>query len=234
MVICIHRKFRNPPLPNPLTYDAVMPPTETRLPLNRERIIDAAVTYADDNGVEELSMRKLGAELGVEAMSLYNHVENKDDIFDGMIDRVFASVPLPPTDAEWTTAIRETVLKAMDQFTAHPWMVSLLMQRGNYGNSSLLFMDRALGLLRNAGFSDEDTHHAWQMLASHTMGYAFQMVSGGPKDKDWEGIEGQLADLAEDYPNVARLAPYLGDCEFAGEFAFGLEIIIDGLNARLH
>ena len=230
----IHRKYGKPPKGSPVTYDVVMPTTETRPPLNWARIIDAAVSYADENGVEELSMRKLGAELGVEAMSLYNHVENKDDIFDGMIDQVFASVPLPATDAEWTTAIRETAVKAMDQFTAHPWMVSLLMQRGTYGNSSLLFMDRAIGLLRIAGFSDEDTHHAWQMLASHTMGYAFQMVSGGPKDKGWEGIEGQLADLAEDYPNVAQLAPYLGDCEFAGEFAFGLVIIIDGLNVRLH
>ena len=217
-----------------MTYDVVMPTTETRPPLNRERIIDAAVSFADENGVEELSMRKLGAELGVEAMSLYNHVQNKDDIYDGMIDQVFASVPLPAADADWREAIRETALNAMEQFTAHPWMVSLLMQRGVYGKSSLLFMDRSLGLLRNAGFSDEDTHHAWQMLASHTMGYAFQMVSGGPNDTDWEGTQRQLADLGEAFPNIAQLAPYLVDCEFGSEFAFGLDIMIDGLNARLH
>jgi AcrR family transcriptional regulator len=218
----------------PVTYDVVMTDTETRAPLNRERIIDAAVSFADENGVEELSMRKLGAELGVEAMSLYNHVENKDDIFDGMIDHVFASVPVPDTEADWKVSIRDVALKAMDQFTAHPWTVNLLMQRGSFGNSSLLFMDRVLGLLRNAGFSDEDTHHAWQMLASHTMGCAFQQASGGFKDKDWDGLEQQLSRLGEEYPNVADLAPYLGDCEFGAEFAFGLVIIIDGLDTRLH
>lgn len=216
-----------------MTYDVAMPTTVTRAPLSRERIIDAAVAFADENGVDELSMRKLGAELGVEAMSLYNHVENKDDILDGMIDQVFAEVPLPDTEADWKVSIRDTALKAMDQFAAHSWLVNVLMHRGSFGNSSLLFMDRTLGLLRNAGFSDEDTHHAWQMLASHTMGYAFQQSSAGLKDTDWDGMVDQLASLGERFPNVADLALYLGDCQFGTEFAFGLEIIIDGLSARL-
>jgi AcrR family transcriptional regulator len=201
--------------------------------LTRERIIEAAVVFADRNGVDELSMRKLGAELGVEAMSLYNHVENKDDIFDGMIDRVFATIPLPDADSDWRDSIRATALEAMDQFTAHPWVVNLLMQRGNYGNSSLNFMNRILGLLRAAGFSDEYTHHAWQMLASHTMGYAFQQASGEYREKDWDGIEEQLSRLGDRYPHVAELAPYLAGCEFGTEFAFGLDIIISGLDSRL-
>jgi AcrR family transcriptional regulator len=178
-------------------------------------------------------MRKLGTELGVEAMSLYNHVENKDDIFDGMIDHVFAAIPLPHPEADWKTAIRNTALRAMDQFTAHPWVVNLLMQRGNFGSSSLSFMDRVLGLLRAAGFGDEDTHHAWQMLASHTMGYAFQQASGGYVEKDWEGLEDRLSRLVGQYPNVADLAHLLAGCQFVTEFAFGLDIIISGLNAKL-
>ena len=123
-----------------------MTSTTTRTPLTRDRIIDAAVILADSGGVEELSMRKLGAELGVEAMSLYNHVEKKDDILDGMIDHVFRSIPLPAADSDWRVAIRETALAALDQFVEHPWMVNLLMQRGIYGPSSLRFMDRVLGL----------------------------------------------------------------------------------------
>lgn len=191
------------------------------------------MAFADAHGVEDLSMRKLGAELGVEAMSLYNHVRNKDDIFDGMIDHVFAAVPLPDPDIDWKQAIRQTALRALDQFTAHPWAVNLLMQRGNYGSSSLLFMDRVLGMLRSAGFSDEDTHHAWQMLASHTMGYAFQQASGGYLEKDWEGLEDRLIRHASTYPHVAALAPYLADCQFGTEFSFGLDIIISGLSSRL-
>ena len=206
-----------------------MTSTGTRTPLTRERIIDAAVVLADSGGIDELSMRKLGAELGVEAMSLYNHVENKDDILDGMIDHVFRAIPLPAADSDWRSSIRETALVALDQFVEHPWMVSLLMQRGTYGQSSLGFMDRVLGLFRDAGFTDEDAHHAWQMLASHTMGYAFQQVSSGHDKHGWES---SFPDLSV-FPNLAAIAPYLAECEHGIEFAFGLEIIIAGLAARL-
>jgi AcrR family transcriptional regulator len=206
---------------------------EVRTPLNRERIIAVAVDFADENGVEELSMRKLGAVLGVEAMSLYNHVANKDEILDGMIDHVFRAIPLPDPQEDWRTSIRTTGLAAMEQFSAHPWVVNLLMQRGNFGDSSLVFMNQVLGILRDAGFSDEETHHAWQMLASHTMGYAFQQSSGGWHDKEWQGLEARLAGLGGRFPHVADLAPLLADCEFGAEYAFGLEIIISGLEARL-
>jgi len=216
-----------------LTYDVGMPVIETRAPLTRDRIIDAAVTLADEHGADELSMRKLGAELGVEAMSLYNHVANKDEILDGMIDHVFSTIPLPDPTQDWRVSVRTTGLAAMEQFTAHPWVVSLLMQRGNFGNASLVFMNQVLGILRAAGFSDEETHHAWQMLASHTMGYAFQQSSGSWHDKDWEGLEDQLSRLGDRLPHVAALAPLLAQCEFGSEYAFGLEIIISGLEARL-
>lgn len=216
-----------------MTYDVEMTFTEIRSPLNRERIIDAAVAYADENGADELSMRKLGAVLGVEAMSLYNHVANKDEILDGMIDHVFAAIPLPDPNQDWRVSVRTTGLAAMEQFSAHPWVVNLLMQRGNFGDASLVFMNQVLGILREAGFSDEETHHAWQMLASHTMGYAFQQSSGGWHEKDWEGLEAQLSRLSARFPHVAALAPLLADCEFGSEYAFGLEIIISGLEARL-
>lgn len=203
------------------------------MPLSRERVLRAAVRLADEGGIQALSMRKVAQELGVEAMSLYNHVENKDDIFDGMIDHVFESIPLPAAESDWRATIRDTALIALDRFITHPWVVNLLMQRGNYGRSSLRFMDRMLGLLRSAGFSDEDTHHAWQMLASHTMGYAFQQVSGGYDEKEWDSVVPSPAQLAERFPHVAALAPYLAECEPGAEFAFGLEIIISGLQARL-
>src|SRR3990172_11478457 len=104
-----------------------MPVIETRAPLTRDRIIDAAVTLADQHGADELSMRKLGAELGVEAMSLYNHVANKDEILDGMIDHVFSTIPLPDPTQDWRGSGRTTRLAALGAFTAPPSGGSLLI-----------------------------------------------------------------------------------------------------------
>ncbi len=216
-----------------MPYDADMA-TRTREPLTRDRIIDAAVAFADTNGVESLSMRKLGHTLGVEAMSLYNHVANKDDIYDGMIDYVFASIPLPDPGEDWQEEIRRLGMAGMDAFTAHPWTVSLLMLRGSFGPAALRFTDRVFATLNSAGFSDEDAHHAWQMLASHTMGYAFQQASNpGIVHHHEHDLVDQLERVADDYPNVARLAPLLAQCEYGTEFAFGLDIIIGGLATKL-
>jgi AcrR family transcriptional regulator len=219
---------------NHLTYDATVT-TTTRTPLTRERIIEAAIVFADAHGVDELSMRKLGAVLGVEAMSLYNHVANKDDIYDGMIDHVFNEIPLPDSALDWKEQTRRLGHGAMEQFGRHPWVVYLLMARGNFGPGALHFMDHVLGLLLEAGFGEEDAHHAWQMLASHTMGYAFQSSTGaGMAEKDYAAlVETRSAEIMRLYPNVARLTPLIVDCAWDREYLFGLEIIIDGLDARL-
>lgn len=216
-----------------MTYDVTMT-TTARSPLTRERIIAGAVAFADENGVDSLSMRKLGAVLGVEAMSLYNHVENKDDIYDGMIDYVFASIPLPDDELSWQESVRVIGAAAIAKFTEHSWVVSLLMQRGNFGPGALAFMDQVLGILTEAGFEDEEIHHAWQMLASHTMGYTFQSASNpGVTEREMQNFETQMVLLGEHFPNVARLGPLLAHCQFSSEYMFGLEIIIDGLEARL-
>jgi AcrR family transcriptional regulator len=216
-----------------LTYDVGVTTTQ-RPTLTRDRIIKAAVAYADEYGVEALSMRKLGAELDVEAMSLYNHVDNKDDIFGGMIDYVFASIPLPDPGTDWQDSIRSIGVAGMDAFTTHNWVVTLLMMRGNFGPSALRFTDAVIGIFTDAGFSDEDAHHAWQMLASHTMGYAFQAgANPSGTHKEHLDVETTLAAAGDHFPNVARLAPLLVQCEYGSEYAFGLEIIIDGLAARL-
>jgi AcrR family transcriptional regulator len=216
-----------------LTYDVDVTTTQ-RPTLTRDRIIETAVAYADEHGVEELSMRKLGAELDVEAMSLYNHVGNKDDIYDGMIDYVFALIPLPDTNTDWQESIRSIGVAGMDTFTEHGWVVALLMIRGNFGPSAMRFTDAVIGILTNAGFSDEDAHHAWQMLSSHTMGYAFQAAANpAGTHNEHVDVEAALSAAGDQFPNVSRLAPLLAQCEYGSEYAFGLEIIIDGLAARL-
>lgn len=216
-----------------MTYDVGMT-TTTRQPLTRERVIEAAVAYADEHGVDDMSMRKLGAELGVEAMSLYNHVDNKDDLYSGMVDWVFSQITLADATLVWKEQARIIGRDALEVFRAHPWVVSLLMTIGNFGDGALRFMNHVLNVLLDAGLSDEDAHHAWQMLASHTMGYAFQSMGGkGTHHKDFSSIEEQLPRISREFPNVARLAPLLIDCSWDTEYQFGLEIILDGLEARL-
>lgn len=216
-----------------MTYDVDVTTTD-RPTLTRERVIDAAVAYADSHGLEDLSMRKLGAELGVEAMSLYNHVANKDDIHDGMIDRVFAEIPIADMTLGWKEQVRQIGRGAMETFGRHPWVVYLLMARGNFGPGALTFMDHVLGLLLESGFSEEDAHHAWQMLASHTMGYAFQAANPGVEHGiEKAAFEARFDQAVAQFPNVAKLAPLLVECAWDREYLFGLDIILDGLESRL-
>ena len=216
-----------------MTYDVGMT-TTARAPLTRQRIIETAVAFADEHGVDVLSMRKLGSELGVEAMSLYNHVANKDDIYDGMIDDVFSSIELPQGDLGWKEQMRLIGRSAMARFSEHDWVVLLLMQRGNFGPGALTFMNHVLGILRDAGFDDVDTHHAWHMLASHTMGYASQAASRPDgATVDFATMENQLRAQGDRFPHVVQLAPLLADCAYDSEYMFGLEIILDGLESRL-
>lgn len=222
-----------PTLKTPVTYDVDMTTTE-RAPLTRERIVEAAVAYADEHGIDDLSMRKLGAALGVEAMSLYNHVDNKDDIYDGMIDSVFMSIPLPDDDLDWKDAIRQVGASAMNAFGEHSWVVFALMQRGNFGPGALGFMDNVVGRFLRAGFSDLDSHHGWQMLASHTMGYALQSATNpGRAEAEMANLQMLLSQSSDRFPNVAALSPLLAQCDFSMEYMFGLDIILDGLEARL-
>lgn len=216
-----------------MAYDVDMT-TETRTTLTRDRVIEAAVSYADEYGIDDMSMRKLGAELGVEAMSLYNHVDDKGDLQSGMIDYVFNSIELPDPELNWKEQTRHVGKSAMEEFGKHPWVVSLLMQQGNTGPGSLRFMDRVVSVFLDAGFSENDTHHAWQMMASHTMGYGFQASAAADVEKgEYAKLEMQMAQLAIEYPSVARIAPNLINCAFDEEYLFGLEIIIDGLQSRL-
>lgn len=207
--------------------------TTARPSLTRDRVIATAVDYADAHGVDEMSMRKLGTELGVEAMALYNHVDNKHDLQDGMIDYVFGEIALADTSLSWKEQLRLIGEDAMDEFAAHPWVVPLLSAQGNFGDGALRFMNHILGILLDAGFSEEDTQHAWGLLASHTMGYAMQSSAAMGIEKDHSILEDQLPRLMREVPNVARVSPFIIDCDWDEEYRLGLDIILDGLEARL-
>jgi AcrR family transcriptional regulator len=210
-------------------------PPQPRVPLSRERVLRAALALADEGGIESLTMRKLGQELGVEAMSLYNHVANKDDIVDGILALVLGEIEDPSGEADWKTEIRRTAISSHDTFLRHRWACSLMMHRPSAGASRMGWMEAVLRTLREAGFSADMTHHAYHALDSHITGFTLWQVNM-PFETKAELIdlaEGFLRQIpADEYPYVIEhaeqhIAPSSPDG--ATEFEFGLELILDGL-----
>jgi AcrR family transcriptional regulator len=205
--------------------------TEARTRLSRERVLRAAVNFADENGVATLSMRKLGETLGVEAMSLYNHVANKDELLDGMVDVVFGEIDLPPGDSHWKTAMRQRAVSAREVLGQHHWAIGLMESRTTPGPATLRHQDAVLGCLRGAGFSIALTAHAYSLLDSYVYGFALQEASL-PFD-----TAAALPDIsrqfsAEEYPHLAELAVehvFQPGYEHGDEFEIGLDLILHGL-----
>src|ERR1022692_4058547 len=150
------------------------PATKPRNPLSRERVLLAAVALADESGIAALSMRKLGEALGVEAMSLYNHVANKGDLLDGMVDLVFSEIDLPAGGADWKTSMRERAESARQALARHPWAIALMSTRTSPGPATLRHHDAVIGSLRTAGFSIDLAAHAFSALDSYIYGFALQ------------------------------------------------------------
>jgi AcrR family transcriptional regulator len=212
------------------------PGAATRTRLARERVLVAAVDLADKGGVGSLSMRKLGKQLGVEAMSLYNHVANKDDLLDAMVDVVFGEIGLPPTEADWKTAMRQRALAARDALARHPWAIGLMESRHRPGPATLRHHDAVLGCLREAGFSVAMAAHAYSVLDSYIYGFALQQASLPFKtaEEAVEMADSMLQQLPADaYPHLAELTVQhvlRPGYDYADEFGFGLDLIINGLD----
>ena len=210
-------------------------PRPPRIPLSRERVLRAAIVLADERGIESLSMRKLGQELGVEAMSLYNHVANKDDLLDGIVEAVTSEIDLPPEGADWKAAIRRTAISSHEVFVRHRWACSLMMRRSKANPARMQWMESVLRTLREAGFSADMTHHAYHALDSHITGFTLWQVSMPFETKEElvDLAEGFLREIpAEEYPYVIEhaeqhIAPASPDGKT--EFEFGLDLILDGL-----
>ena len=214
-------------------------PAAARPPLTRERILAVAAELADEVGVAALTMRKLATRLGVQAMSLYHHVENKEALLDGMVDHVFAEIELPPADAPWREAIRRRCVSAREALHRHRWAVGLLDSRATPGPATLRHHDAVLGRLRVAGFSVEETAHAVSVLDSYVYGFALQEANLPFGDAgETEEVAGAILDAMPEgaYPHLAELARrhvLQGRYDYADEFEVGLELILDGLARKL-
>ena len=206
-------------------------------PLSRARILQAAVRLADKDGIQALSMRKLAQRLGVEAMSLYNHVTNKEDVLDGMVDRVISKVDLPKPGDDWKSAIRERAVSAREVLLLHPWASSLIVSRVNTGPASLRYVDATVGCLVEGGFSYELADHAWNAIDSYIYGFTLQELNFPFESPEYAEVAEEYMPLipADQYPYLHGLAQQVIDGTHDGvhDFEFGLELILDGLESLL-
>ena len=208
-----------------------------REPLTRDRVLDAAVRLADESGIDAVTMRKVGEVLGVEAMSLYNHVANKDALLDGMVDRVFAEIDMP-SDDNWNAAMRGRAISARAALGRHRWAIGRMESRRSPGSENLAHHNAVLGCLRRAGFTVELTAHAYALLDSYIYGFALQEATL-PFETGEETVELAqeiLEQTAENYPYLAEFVvehAMQPGYDFGNEFEIGLDLILDSLDRAL-
>ncbi len=214
-----------------------MPPS--REPLSRDRILQAAIRVADGGGVEAITMRRVAQELGVEAMSLYHHVPNKDAILDGVIDQVFAAIELPPPEYDdWRDAIRARAHSARAVLSQHSWALGLMDSRRNPGPATLRHHDAVLGMLRDAGFTLPMSAHAISVIDSYIGGFVLQEASLPLKTpNEVEDVAGAILDHLppDEFPYLTEMIvdhALQPGYDYQDEFAFGLSLILDALEAR--
>jgi len=221
------------------------PGSEQRLPLSRERVLRAAVEIADTNGIESLTMRRLAEKLGAEAMSLYYHVANKEDVLDGIVDLIAREIndvvdriDIPALGADWKQAVRARVLAARQVLLRHPWAPRVFQGRTGMSAAVLRYHDGLLGLMRAGGFSYDLAHHTMHALGSRALGFSQELFNpgegaGGPEQSarlermadQFPHIAGMVREISHDHPDSA-----LGWCDDQAEFEFGLDLILDGLD----
>jgi AcrR family transcriptional regulator len=211
--------------------------TVPQIPLSRERILVAAIRLADRGGIESLSMRKLAQELGVQAMSLYNHVANKDDLLDGIVDLVVSEIEVPDLGVDWKTAMRQRANSAHEVLLRHSWATMPIVSRINVGPAMLRYINATLGCLCEAGFSVELVDRAWNAIDSHIYGFTLQELNFPIEETEYvKTAKEYMPNIpADKYPYLNRLTHHLIDGHYDGiaDFGFGLELILDGLDKLL-
>ncbi|TDE34214.1 TetR/AcrR family transcriptional regulator C-terminal domain-containing protein [Actinomadura sp. 6K520] len=233
---------------SPPTTDADELTEQPRIPLNRRRVLRAAVRLADRDGIDSLTMRQLAQELGVEAMSLYHHVANKEAVLDGVAEVVLGEViaaadeveaPSPETD--WRAALRARILAAREVFLRHGWAPRVLESRTTTNPLVIAYYDRVVAILRAGGFSFELAHRALHVLGSRALGFSQELFRPDGAQTADEEAAALMAELADRFPNIVGMLAdavhddpdgILGFCDDQFEFEFALDLILDGLERR--
>lgn len=211
-------------------------PSVIRRPLSREVVLEVALQLVDQQGLEALSMRRLGKELGVEAMSLYNHVPSKAALLDGLIERVVLEIELPDPTKDWIDQAREMASSYRAMANAHPHVVALIASRPFNTVAALEPLERALGVFRSAGFDEPTALRAFRTLVSFATGYTLAETEGffgehTPADTE-DVLRPEDLDPAR-FPNLIELLPTIANCDHDEEFEFALDVIIEGLRSKL-
>jgi AcrR family transcriptional regulator len=218
--------------------------TARRAPLNRQRVLQAAVALADEVGFESLSMRRLAEDLGVVPMALYKHVANKEELLDGMVDVIIGEIDPPVRDADWKVAVRLRVLSARRALQRHPWARQAVESRSNKTPAVLDYMDSFTGIFLAGGFSADLTHHVMHALGGRMWGFTqelFEDAAGPQAEPPPEMPAGaraaMLQQMAARYPNIAAIATSVNHddssvvghgCDDQFEFEFALDLLLDG------
>ena len=206
---------------------------DARIPLSRERILSAAIALADESGIESLSMRKLAERLGVEAMSLYNHIANKNDLLEGIVEAAAGEIVTPTDDVDWKKAIHEVAISAHETLLRHPWASGLWMGT-TPGPARMRYGDSLLGAFRGAGFSKDLTYHAYHIVESYVLGFTTQVLNFRSVDESqFEDVVAAFirGDYAEEFPHFTEHALQHMEPHDDGVNAveLGLDLILDGL-----
>jgi AcrR family transcriptional regulator len=213
-------------------------PVERRAPLTRERVLQAAVDLADREGIDALSMRRLGAELGVEAMSLYNHVRNKEDVLDGMVDLIVGEIDPAGDDADWKQAIRNRILSARRTMLRHAWASAVITSRTQASPVMMKYMDSVGGMMLEGGFTVDLMHHAFHALGSRVLGFSQELFDDSSPDVPPDQMAIMAQQMASEFPNIVAVmeqvqhdeASVVGSgCDDQFEFEFALDLVLDGL-----
>ncbi len=211
----------------------------TRTPLSRDRVLDGALRVADGGGLASLTIRSIADELGTKPMSIYHYVGGKDEIIDGIVDLVFGEMDLPAAEGNWRSEMHRRCASARSVMRQHPWAIPLLQSRTSPGQATLRHHDAVIGCLRGAGFSLELTAHAYAVIDSYVYGFALSEASlpiNGPETVGEVAESMMLQYVAADYPNLLEFTTghvLQPGYDFGLEFDYGLDLVLDGLEARL-
>jgi len=213
-------------------------PVPKRPSLSAQRIIEAAAAVADDGGLVTVSMRSVAKRLGVEAMSLYYHVVDKESLLDSLADWIVEHIELPEVTDPWRPAMAVRAHSAHDVLSAHPWAITLIESRPVPGTPLLRHHDRIVGCLLESGFSAALATHAFSAIDAYVYGFTLSEANlpFTPGDGAEEAFASDVAPPASEFPYLARSLGELmesGSYSYAAEFDYGLELILDGFESRL-
>jgi AcrR family transcriptional regulator len=214
-----------------------------RAPLNRDLVLGAAVRLADDEGIASVSMRGLAQDLGVVPMALYKHVAHKDELLDGMVDRVLGEIPPPDPSLDWKSAVRQRILSARRAVLRHPWARQAIESRTHRTPVVLGYMDSVTGMFLAGGFSADLTHHVMHTLGNRIWGFSPELFDEPPApdapSPSPEAQQAMMAEFAQRYPHILEIATAAtqGDlsrvgqgCDEQFEFEFALDLLLDGFD----